>query len=331
MQNVVVLVGGVGGAKLAHGLAQILPPERLTIIVNTADDFWLYGLRICPDLDTVMYTLADVVDKTNGWGIAGDTHNMLDAFARLGESTWFGLGDQDVATHLLRTRELLAAEPLTAVTQHLTKALGIRHAILPMTDTPVATKLDTVELGELDFQVYFVRERWQPRLRGIRFDGIERAVISAEVARAIDNADVILVGPSNPWLSIAPILAVPGLRERLVARDVPRVALTPIVQGDALKGPAAKLMAELGYEVSPRGVAAYYGDTINGFVADERDQPLVIDGLRTTAMDTIMRNDADRAVLAQKLLEWITSWGVKDEHLGDHSGQAANAGQKPAG
>ncbi len=331
MQNVVVLVGGVGGAKLAHGLAQILPPERLTIIVNTADDFWRYGLRICPDLDTVMYTLAGLVDKTNGWGIAGDTRNMLSAFARFGEPTWFGLGDQDIATHLLRTRALMSAEPLTAVTQQLTKALGIRHAILPMTDTQVATKLDTVEQGELDFQVYFVRERWQPRLRGIRFDGIEQAAMSTEVEHAIASADVILLGPSNPWLSIAPILAVPGLRDHLIARDVPRVALTPIVQGDALKGPAAKLMAELGYEVSPRGVAAYYGDAINGFVYDERDRPLTIEGPRTTAMDTIMQDDADRAVLARKLLEWVTNWGAKDEYLGDHSGQAADAGQKPVG
>ncbi len=323
--SVVILVGGVGGAKLAHGLAQILPPECLTVIVNTADDFWHYGLRVCPDLDTVMYTLAGIVDKANGWGVAGDTRAMLGALQRYGEQPWFGLGDQDVATHLLRTRALHAGEPLTAITRRLTNALGIHHTILPMTDAEVATKIDTVEQGELDFQVYFVRERWQPTLRGVRLAGIEDASISADVAYAIDHADLILLGPSNPWLSIAPILSVPGLRDRLVARDVPRVALTPIVQGDALKGPAAKLMGELGIEVSPRSVAAYYGDAINGFVYDERDSDLIINRLRTTTMDTIMRNDEDRALLAAKLLEWITKWGEYDEYLGDHSGQAANA------
>lgn len=305
-QNVVVLVGGVGGAKLAHGLAQILPPERLTVIVNTADDFWHYGLRVSPDLDTVMYTLSGLVDKSNGWGIAGDTRAMLGALQRYGEQTWFGLGDQDIATHLLRTQMLAAGESLTAITRHLTTALGIRHTVLPMTDAFVATKIDTIERGELDFQVYFVKHRWQPTARGIRFEGIEQAAISDAVARALDAADVILIGPSNPWLSIAPILAVPGLRERLVTRDVPRVALSPIVKGEAIKGPAAKLMAELGYSVSAQTVADYYGAAINGFVYDEQDASLNISGLRTSVFDTIMRTDDDRAVLARKILQWVT-------------------------
>jgi LPPG:FO 2-phospho-L-lactate transferase len=303
--NVVVLVGGVGGAKLAHGLAQILPPDRLTVIVNTGDDFWNYGLRICPDIDTVMYTLAGLVDKTNGWGVAGDTRNVLGALQRYGEETWFGLGDQDIATHLLRTQALLLGESLTSVTQRLTKALGIFHTILPMTDAQVATKLDTVEKGMLDFQVYFVRHRWQPTVRAIHFEGIEGAALSPEVGRAIDQADVILLGPSNPWLSIAPILAVPGMRERLTARAVPRVALSPIVGGQAVKGPAAKLMAELRYEVSARAVADYYQGIINGFVYDERDQELMIDTLQTATFDTIMQTDADRVALAREILEWI--------------------------
>ncbi len=321
-----MLVGGVGGAKLAHGLAQILPPGHLTIIVNTGDDFWYYGLRVCPDLDTVMYTLAGLVDKVNGWGLGGDTRHMLNAMQRYGENPWFGLGDQDLATHLLRTQALRAGESLTAVMGRLSKSLGIPHTILPMTNAEVATKIDTVEQGELDFQVYFVRERWQPTLRGIRVAGVEQASVSPEVQQAIDQADVILIGPSNPWLSIAPILAVPGFRDRLLAREVPRVALSPIVAGQAVKGPAAKLMAELGYVVSAPTVAAYYGDLINGFVYDERDAELEIERPRTVTFDTIMRSEEDRAVLARKILEWIDHWGNSDEYLGDHSGQTVKPG-----
>jgi LPPG:FO 2-phospho-L-lactate transferase len=304
-KNVVILVGGVGGAKLAHGLAQILQPGRLTVIVNTGDDLWLYGLRVCPDLDTVTYTLGDLVNKDNGWGVAGDTFDTLAAMKRYGEETWFGIGDQDFATHLLRTKALLAGDSLTRVTQKLTTALGIRHTILPMTDATVATKVMTVEQGELDFQVYFVRHRWQPTVKSIRFDGIEGAAVSPEAQRAIAAADVILFGPSNPWLSIAPILAVPGMRDRLIARDVPRVALSPIVGGEAIKGPAAKMMAEMGYTVNAAAVAAYYTGVINGFVYDERDAGLPIDGLRTTTFDTIMKTDEDRVVLARRMLDWI--------------------------
>ena len=177
-KNIVALVGGVGGAKLAHGLAQILPPECLTVIVNTGDDFWHYGLRVCPDLDTVMYTLSGVVNKTNGWGVADDTFATLSALKRYGEDPWFGVGDQDFATHLLRTQAIANGESLTTVTQKLTTALGINQTILPMTNAPVATKVVTIEQGELDFQVYFVRHRWQPTVTAIRFDGIEDAAVS---------------------------------------------------------------------------------------------------------------------------------------------------------
>lgn len=308
-KNIVVLVGGVGGAKLAHGLAQIVPPGRLTVIVNTGDDFWHYGLRVCPDLDTVMYTLAGLVDPAKGWGVAGDSFDTLEAMRRYGEDTWFGIGDRDFATHLLRTQALLKGDSLTMVTQKFTSALGIPHTILPMTDAQVATKVSTVEQGELDFQLYFVKHRWQPTVKSIRFDGIEGAAVSPEAQKAIAGADMILFGPSNPWLSIAPILAVPGLRERLLARDVPRAALSPIVHGEAIKGPAAKLMAELGLEVSARTVAAYYGDIINGFVYDERDSALGIGGLRTATFDTIMRSDDDRVTLARRMLAWIDTWG----------------------
>ncbi len=325
-KNIVVLVGGVGGAKLAHGLAQILPPGRLTVIVNTGDDFWHYGLRVCPDLDTVMYTLAGLVDPAKGWGVAGDTFDTLAAMQRYGEDTWFGIGDRDFATHLLRTQALLRGDSLTMVTQKFTTALGIAQTILPMTDANVPTKVTTVEHGELDFQLYFVKHRWQPTVQAIRFDGIEGAAVSHEAQKAIAGADVILFGPSNPWLSIAPILAVPGMRERLLARDVPRVALTPIVGGEAIKGPAAKLMTELGLEVSARTVAAYYGSVINGFVYDERDSELLISGLRSATFDTIMRSDEDRAALARRMLAWIATWGGSSERLDDHSGQTAQPG-----
>jgi LPPG:FO 2-phospho-L-lactate transferase len=306
--RIVVLVGGVGGAKLAHGLAQILAPGQLTIIVNTGDDFWHYGLRVCPDMDTVMYTLSGLVDKTNGWGVAGDTRAMLGALRRYGEDTWFGLGDQDIATHLLRTQALQRGERLTLIMRRLTSALSIPHPILPMTDAPVATRVDTVEYGELEFQEYFVRYRWQPTMKGIRFDGVDAASLSPEVSEALAQADAILFGPSNPWLSIAPILAVPGMREALTARNVPRVAVTPIVDGQAIKGPAAKLMAELGYQVSPHTVADYYGNVINGFVYDKRDAALDLKGVRATTLDTVMQTEQDRARLALEVLNWLESW-----------------------
>jgi LPPG:FO 2-phospho-L-lactate transferase len=195
-----------------------------------------------------------------------------------------------------------------------------------MTDAPVATNVITVEQGELEFQEYFGRRRWQPTAKQIRFDGIEGAAVSSEAQRAIAGADVILFGPSNPWLSIAPILSVPGMRERLLARDVPRVALSPIVEGQAIKGPAAKLMTELGYPVTAAAVAQYYTGVINGYVYDERDSDLTIDGLRATTFDTIMRSDEDRAALARKILEWISNWRISNERLGNHTGQTTEPG-----
>lgn len=308
LNNIVVLVGGVGGAKLAHGLAQILSAGSLMVIVNTGDDFWHYGLRVCPDLDTVMYTLGGLVDKTNGWGVAGDTRNMLFALQRYGEDTWFGLGDQDIATHLLRTQMWRAGMRLTEITQSLTKRLGISHPILPMTDAIVSTKLETEEYGELEFQDYFVRYRWQPTVKAIRLDGIEAATVSAEARTALEQADAVLIGPSNPWLSIDPILAVPGMRALILSRDVPRVAVSPIVEGQAIKGPAAKLMSELNYEPSARTVADYYNKIINGFVYDQRDTGMNLNLKHLTTFDTIMVNDEDRAVLAGRILEWIEEW-----------------------
>lgn len=308
LNKIVCLVGGVGGAKLAHGLAHILEPEQLTIIVNTADDFWHYGLRICPDLDTVMYTLSGLANPVTGWGIAGDTDGVLQGLRRYGEDTWFGIRDRDIATHLLRTQALHAGRRLTEITRELAARLGIAVTLLPMTDAPVATLVDTVEHGELAFQEYFVRRRWQPTVKSLRLAGIEAASMTPEVSEAITSADAILFGPSNPWLSIMPILAVPGLKAALTARSIPRIAVTPIIQGAAVKGPASKLMAELGYKQSAESVVAYYQDAINGFVYDVRDADLQINGIRTLILDTLMQDEGQRAVLAQKLLDWLAAW-----------------------
>jgi LPPG:FO 2-phospho-L-lactate transferase len=305
--KVVVLVGGVGGAKLAYGLARVLPPDDLSIIVNTGDDCWLYGLRICPDLDTIMYTLSGLVDPTKGWGVAGDTIHMLDALQRYGEATWFRLGDQDMATHILRTCWLHVGHRLTDVTEKLTKSLGIPQRILPMTDSPVATRVDTVEYGEIDFQTYFVRYRWQPTVKRLRFDGVETARVSDEVREVVNNCHLLIIGPSNPWLSIDPILALPGMRDLIMKQKVPRVAVSPIVGGEAIKGPAAKLMLELGYPPSAEAVARYYGDLINGFVYDQRDGNLSIPQMQSLSCETIMNSDDDKVILARTMLEWIRS------------------------
>lgn len=304
-KRIVVLVGGVGGAKLALGLQALVPPENLTIIVNTGDDFWHYGLRICPDIDTVLYTLSGRVNTAFGWGVAGDTTTALDALRDLGEETWFRLGDKDIATHLLRTHWLRHGQPLTQIVRSLAERMGIQAAVLPMTDDDVATKVMTVEHGELDFQEYFVRHRWQPVVRSLRYAGAEAARISDAVRVAIEQADAILFGPSNPWLSIAPILALPSMHDLLTAQAVPRVAITPIVGGKALKGPAAKLMAELGYEVSAAQVAAYYGDVITGFISDVRDAAILSHGLDTVRFDTIMKTDDDKINLSRQILNWL--------------------------
>lgn len=305
IERVLLLVGGVGGAKLAHGLAQILPPDALTAIVNTGDDFWHYGLRVCPDMDTVMYTLGGVVDPANGWGVREDTAHMLDALRRYGEQPWFRLGDQDMATHLLRTEALRRVESLTGITRRLSAALGIQPAILPMTDAEVATIIDTEEHGELAFQEYFVRYRWQPRVKGIRFAGAEHASITDAIADAFKAADLMLIAPSNPWLSIAPILSVPGMRDLLYERRVPCVALTPIIGGAAVKGPTAKIMCELGLEVSAETIARFYDGLIDAFIYDAGDPEPRIDGIRMVGMDALMRSEPDRARLAGEMLRWI--------------------------
>lgn len=307
-QNVVVLVGGVGGAKLALGLSLILPPQNLTVIVNVADDFWHYGLKICPDSDTILYTLSGLVDKTNGWGVGGDTVNTLEQLRLYGGDAWFRLGDRDIATHLYRTERLRQGARLTQVLSELATALGVKVRLLPVTDDRLETIVHTQEHGALAFQEYFVKHRWQPTLTSLEYSGSESAHLTPEVMSAIEHADMILIAPSNPYLSVEPMLCIPSMREQLISRAVPRVAVTPIIGAQAVKGPAAKIMRELKLEVSAETVARFYGHVINGFVNDTANPPLSVDGVRTMSMNTLMQTDADKATLADRILTWMMSW-----------------------
>lgn len=307
---IVALAGGVGGAKMAHGLQAALPPGALTTVVNTADDFELYGLRICPDLDTVMYTLAGIADPVNGWGVAGDSRNTLDAIARYGEHPWFLLGDQDFATHILRTERLRVGTPLSTVTAELAASLGIPGRILPMTDDRVATLIDTPS-GRLEFQEYFVARRQSDDVLGVVFAGIDEATANAGVLDAIRDAKTIVVAPSNPIVSVGPILATPGIRAALERTEAPIVAVSPIVGGRALKGPAAQMLATLGHEVSALGVARMYASLVDGMVIDAADRELTAEierlGPRVLVTETVMGDEADRRRLAAEVLDFAGS------------------------
>ena len=307
LRKVVALAGGVGGAKLAYGLAQIVPAEDLTIIVNTGDDFEHLGLHIAPDLDTVMYTLAEVANPVTGWGVKGESWNAMAAMARYGGPTWFQLGDRDLATHLLRSKWLREGYPYNWVTKELSRRLGVRCALLPMSEQPVRTIIQTTG-GELAFQDYFVKERWQPVVTGIRFEGAEEAQPSREVISAIREADAIIFCPSNPLISIDPILSMPSLRRIIAASRAPKIAVSPIVGGTALKGPAAKIMGELDMEVSPLGVARHLGEVLTGFVIDHVDEPfqdaLTDLGLRTLVTATVMNHNNERVRLADEILQF---------------------------
>ena len=308
-KNIVVLIGGVGGAKLALGLMAAAPPEGLTFIVNTGDDFWHLGLKICPDLDTLMYTLSGLVDARNGWGIADDSLAVLGSLeAHYAIEPWFRLGDKDLATHILRTHLLRQGQSLGDVAALMSRRLGISARLLPMSDDEAPTLVDTVEQGELGFQEYFVKHRWQPVVKSIRHQDCHRARLSPAVVDALAAADIVLIAPSNPWLSIAPILAVPGMRAALRALPAPKVALTPIVGGEAVKGPTAKIMRELGMGVCAKAVAEYYGDIINGFVDDIRNPTMQTRCLRMTRLDTLMTDTARKVSLARNILNWIESW-----------------------
>lgn len=295
---------------MAHGLALALAPEALTVIVNTGDDFDHYGLRICPDLDTVFYTLAGLANERTGWGVAGDTSAALDMLRRYGEEGWFWLGDRDLATSLLRTERLRAGTPLSAVTHALTQAVGVGVHLLPMSDSPVATIIQT-DQGELAFQEYFVRRRHQDVVTGVRFEGIERAQPLPDALSALAQAEAIILCPSNPLLSIEPILRVSGMREAVQAAAAPVVAVSPIIGGQALKGPADSILSAQGFEVSPVGIARWYGALIDGLVLDQTDAALASDvealGTRTLITQTIMRDHADRERLARETLAFAAT------------------------
>ena len=305
--KVCALAGGVGGAKLAAGLRDELPPGDLSVVVNTADDFDLWGLHICPDLDTVMYTLAGISNPETGWGIAGETFESLRMLGRYGEDTWFKLGDRDLATHILRTARLRSGETLTRVTAELSRALGIRSSVLPMSDDPVSTVLETPD-GRLEFQEYFVRRRQEDEVLGVELRGVEEAAPTEAVLAAISGADAIVICPSNPVVSVGPILALPGVRETLARSSAPRVAVSPIVGGRALKGPADRMMLSLGHEVSATGVARMYAGLVDGMVVDTIDEgereSIEAFGMRVLATGSVMRDAADRARLASETLEF---------------------------
>lgn len=304
---IVALAGGVGGARMADGLQAALPPGALTVIVNTADDFTHYGLHISPDLDTVMYTLAGLADPVQGWGVAGDTRRTLDAIARYGRDPWFLLGDQDFATHILRSERMRQGVPLSAVTDELASALGVPSQILPMSDDPVATLVDT-EMGRLEFQDYFVARRQSDEVLGVTFAGIAEATAQPEALAAIADAQAVIIAPSNPIVSVEPILATPGMRDALRRTSAPIVAISPIVGGRAVKGPAASMLSSLGHEVSVLGVARLYAGLIAGLVIDEVDRELQPDierlGMRVLVSETIMGDRADRARLARDVLDF---------------------------
>ena len=303
--KVVALAGGVGGAKLADGLYRVLPPDTLTIIGNTADDLELFGLHISPDLDTVMYTLAGLANPATGWGVVDDTFTTLGMLERYGEDTWFRLGDADFATHLKRTMALRAGQRLTDVTASLTAPLGIRARLLPMCNERVGTEVETPE-GWRDFQDYFVRRRHEDRVTQIRFAGIERAEVTPEVVDALATADVVIFCPSNPLVSIGPILAVPGLMDALRASPAVKIAVSPIVGGKALKGPADQMLAARGMEVSAYGVATGYVGLLDAMTIDAldaADAPRIEGlGMAVQIAQTVMQNDADRQHLARAVL-----------------------------
>ena len=308
--KITALAGGVGGAKLAQGLAQILAPEELTIIVNTGDDFEHLGLSISPDLDTVCYTLAGLANPVTGWGRVDETWQAAENIAKLGGQTWFQLGDRDLGTHLERTSRLKKGDSLSDITRDFCKAWGIEHTTLPMTDDPVYTIVNTLEQGELPFQEYFVHQRCEPTVKGFRFDGVEKARPAEGVLEAINNADAVVICPSNPWVSITPILTIAGIKQACEAKPV--IAVSPIIGGKAVKGPAAKMYEELGIQPSALAVAKQYGEFLSGFLFDKIDSELEPEikalGIETFVTDTIMKNTQGRRRLAKDVLDFVQTF-----------------------
>jgi LPPG:FO 2-phospho-L-lactate transferase len=311
--SVVALCGGIGGAKLALGLYRYLGPDRLTVVVNTGDDFEHLGLHISPDLDTVLYTLSGRNNPDTGWGRAGETWNFMAALEELGGETWFKLGDKDLALHVERTRRLRAGEPLSRVTANFSTRFGLKARILPMSEDPLRTVIQTPD-GPLPFQHYFVRARCEPAVTGIGFEGTESARPQPKVVQALADPalQAVVICPSNPYLSIDPILAVPGLRAALAASPAPVIAVSPLVGGRAIKGPTVKIMGELSIAATPQSISAHYDGLIDGFVLDVEDAETAKSlDLPALSEQTIMRTLEDRERLAQAILDFARNLAAR--------------------
>ena len=306
--DIVVLTGGVGGAKLVRGLCLALPPERVCAIVNTGDDFRHLGLHVSPDIDTLLYTLSGKSNQTQGWGRQNETWTFMEAAASLGAPKWFNLGDGDLALHVLRSARLAIGEPLSSIIADFAVAWGIKARMLPMSDEPVATIVDTEE-GALEFQRYFVERQCAPRAFAVRFRGAPSAEPAPGVLQAISTASAIFIAPSNPYLSVDPILAVPGLKAALRTAHAPVIAVSPIVGGNAVKGPTAKLMQEFGLSVTNQSIAAHYADVLDGLLIDESDSAPEGD-LPIAASRTLMKSDEDRFRVAEAALALAQRVGV---------------------
>ena len=307
--KVVLLAGGTGGAKLAHGFQLVLPPGDLTVIVNVADDMERFGLLVCPDLDTILYTLAGLADREQGWGVAGDTFSALEMFGRYGEEAWFRIGDADLATHVRRDRLLREGSSLTDATAAMAAALGVATHLVPATDDRVRTRIQIDGGEEIDFQEYFVHRGQQETVHAVRFDGVDATRPSPAALEALGTAELVVIGPSNPIVSIGPILAIPGVREALLASPGQRMGVSGIVGGKALHGPADRMLASLGHEPSAAGVARLYAGLVERFVIDELDAGLALAiealGMRVSVLPTVMVSNDDRARLAAALLELV--------------------------
>jgi len=307
---IVVLTGGTGGAKFVDGLRRVVPPEELTVIVNTGDDHEWWGLHVSPDIDSIAYVLAGILSEERGWGIHRDTFHCLQSMKELGEPAWFSVGDRDLATHLLRTKLLSQGRTLTEATRTIAERLGISSGILPMSDSRVETRVDT-DAGELSFQEYFVRRRYRHPVKSVRFAGASQAQPGPGVIESIASADAVLIAPSNPVTSIGPILAVPGIREALRDTSAPIVAVSPIVGSSAVSGPAGALMTAQGLPVSIAGIVTIYRDFLDILLADDSDseaaQALNSDSLQTHCANIIMRTTDDRAKLARTILKLALS------------------------
>jgi LPPG:FO 2-phospho-L-lactate transferase len=310
---IVALAGGVGGAKLAEGLAQCVGAD-LTVVVNTGDDFEHLGLHVSPDLDTVMYTLAGIANPATGWGIAGETWNTLEQIARLGGPDWFKLGDRDLATHILRTQRLRAGERLTSITAELSRTLGISARILPMSDDPIRTVVHSGN-ERYPFQDYFVRLKCEVPVTALHFEGAASARPSPEVTAALTDTSLsaIVLCPSNPYLSVDPILTVPGMRDLILNAGVPVVAVSPIIGGAAVKGPAAKIMTELGVTPSVTAIASHYRRLVTGLMIDTADAALAADieamGIRVRTAPILMRTAEDRRAVAADCIDFARALG----------------------